>query len=1027
MLERESVQRTVQELKKYITRQRLTVENLKLIDDQTTTDLLAGDYFGKKNTYYTIIGSINIPEDWQHLPLSLEIFTSDTEWDNATNPQMKVYLNDELIQALDVNHREVMLPEKFSGQAELDFRLELFSGREEKKFPLKIFLNQLDLLTRTAYFDFYVAVESWRAILGDSHLERIYQDVLKRACHALDFRTPYSDNYYAGLTKARKIMTEDLYDVSFGENYGTVYAVGHTHIDIAWLWTVRQAIEKGERSFATVLKLMRDYPDYTFLQSQPQLYVFIKENYPELYAQIKQKISEGRWQPEGAMWVEADCNLTSGESLVRQIMYGKKFFKEEFGYDSQILWLPDVFGYSAALPQILKKTNTPYFMTTKLSWNQFNQIPYDTFYWKGIDGSEVLTHFITTISEGYSPTPYYTTYNGILDPFTIKGSWERYLQKDINDEILIAYGYGDGGGGPTIEMLETAERLKQGLPGIPKVVPSSGVDFFRRLEKRLDDKPMPRWMGELYFEYHRGTYTSIAKNKKHNRMAETLLQSIEKLSVVLGTADYPAAVLDKLWQLTLLNQFHDTLPGSSIKEVYDQTDLEYADIFSQGSQLVTQAVAEQVVPGEERQLFLFNPLGFERTVKAVVPLAENTMIYDGDKPLKQQRTSEGHVLFEVPSMPGLSSKLLILRESKETGTDQLSRLGRTFESTHYTVAFNDVYEITSLFDKQNKRELVPHGEALNVLNVYEDLPLNFDAWDIDSYYREKVWPIREVTKAEMIEDGLVRQTILLERRFESSTLRQKIHFYHNSRRIDFETDVDWHQQHLLLKAEFPLDIHTYKATFDIQFGNVERNIHQNTSWDQARFEVCGQKWIDLSEGGYGVSLMSDCKYGFNAAYQKIGISLIKSATDPHPEADQGHHTFTYSLLPHCGSWQEAETMEEALDLNTPALTVPFAGEFLQPLDSSSWLAADAGHVVIDSVKKAEADSGVVVRLYEYKNRRGTVTFRLKEPFAKIVLCDLLENEREVICSSPAQEFELTFNPYDIHTIKLIKERHEESQ
>lgn len=548
LLEFERVQRIIIELKKNMIKTAIPVENLVFHSETGTKEFERGAYFGEKNQYYTIAGELCLPNEFQNQTVDLAIFSSLTEWDSTTNPQIKVYFDDQLIQGLDVNHTTLRLPKEYASRDRIPLQIEVFSGREEKKYPLTVELRLIDPLSYELYYDLFVILDSWRSLNEHDSNYIYYERELGQVVDQLNFYKPYSSEYYQGLMKAKEHLERAFYQAGLVKNAPRALVVGHTHIDLAWLWTVMQAVEKGERSFSTVLKLMEEYDELTFIQSQPQMYQLIKDTYPQLYEKIKEKIVAGKWIPEGAMWVEADCNLASGESLVRQFLYGKQFIREEFGQESQILWLPDVFGYSAALPQILKKTNTPYFMTTKLSWNQFNQIPYDSFFWQGIDGSRALTHFITTISDGYSPTPYYTTYNGLLDPYTVKGSWERYLDKDVNDSILIAYGYGDGGGGPTRDMLETLKRMKKGLPSMPQVIESAAIDFFEELSKKMVKHQEKEWLGELYFEYHRGTYTSIGKNKRNNRFGETLLQTVEKLYSIFAREKYPAEMLEKLWK-----------------------------------------------------------------------------------------------------------------------------------------------------------------------------------------------------------------------------------------------------------------------------------------------------------------------------------------------------------------------------------------------------------------------------------------------------------------------------------------------
>lgn len=683
-----------------------------------------------------------------------------------------------------------------------------------------------------------------------------------------------------------------------------------------------QTREKVVRSFATVLKFMDEYPEYRFMSSQPVLYYFLKQRYPELYAQIQQRVKEGRWETEGGMWLEADCNLTSGESLVRQFIYGKRFFREEFGQDNRILWLPDVFGYSGALPQIMKKSGVDYFMTTKLAWNQINKIPNDTFIWRGIDGSQVLTHLITTLNVGQDPKEnFFTTYNGILHPDAIMGGWERYQNKEINNDILVCYGYGDGGGGPTRQMLETARRMEYGVQGIPKVRQASARTYFEELETRVKDNPhLETWEGEFYFEYHRGTYTSMARNKRGNRKSELLMMDLELLGVLAdGRLPYPAEDLRCFWRDTiLLNQFHDILPGSSIAEVYEVTKKEYEDLAAGAGKLLQERL--NLLAGEGTGVTVFNTLGFVRS--GVVNLGDVTASALRDETGKcypVQRTADGAVAY-LENLPSKGYKTFALWEA--SGESPFIRKDAYhLETPYYAITLDENGHMVSIFDKKHDRELVQAGKAANQLRLYEDKPIYFDNWDIDMYYVEKSWPVDELVSMRWSEDGPVRTTLELEYRCNQSTIWQKIHFYANTPRIDFETKADWKEHQHLLKAEFPVDIHSDEATFEIQFGNVTRKVHTNTSWDKARFESCGQKWMDFSEGHYGVSLLNDCKYGHSVRDGVIGLTLIKCGVEPNPNADVEMHTFTYALFPHAGTWKEAGTVEESYQLNLPAYAV----------------------------------------------------------------------------------------------------------
>ncbi len=475
--------------------------------------------------------------------------------------------------------------------------------------------------------------------------------VINDTVNLLDLRHPYSEEYFSSVREARAYIQKHLYEELGGHDDVIATCIGHTHIDVAWWWTVAQTREKVCRSFATVLKLMDEYPDYRFMSSQPQLYAFLKERHPELFAQIRQQVKAGRWEPEGGMWVEADTNLTSGESLIRQFLHGKKFFRDEFGVDNKILWLPDVFGYSGALPQIMKICGIEYFMTTKLAWNQFNKMPYDTFMWRGIDGTEILSHLITTLGVGQPVSNFFTTYNGMLHPDAIMGGWERYQQKDINNDILISYGYGDGGGGPSRDMLETSRRMEKGVTGIPKVRQAFARTFFDELKARVkDNKRLPTWEGELYFEYHRGTLTSIGQNKRGNRKAEIALMDLETIAALTGDLKaYPAEALDSLWKTVLINQFHDILPGSSIREVYEVCKLEYAQVQAEIAKLEKERLA-LLAPASEN-VTVVNTKGFSADEIVNLGAVDAASLVDGEgRVWPVQQTADGAVAY-LESLP----------------------------------------------------------------------------------------------------------------------------------------------------------------------------------------------------------------------------------------------------------------------------------------------------------------------------------------------------------------------------------------
>ncbi|MGN0179821.1 MAG: alpha-mannosidase [Monoglobaceae bacterium] len=785
------------------------------------------------------------------------------------------------------------------------------------------------------------------------------------------------------------------YEKECGYCTSVVSYVGHSHIDVAWQWTLAQTREKIQRTTATALRLMEKYPEYIFMESQPQLYEYLKEESPELYEQVKSRVKEGRWEIEGAMWLEADCNLTSGESLIRQILHGKKFIKEEFGVESHVLWLPDVFGYSAALPQILKKSGIDKFVTTKIGWSETNKMPYDTFMWEGIDGTEIFTYFLSCmrherLKEGY----FNTTYVGRIEPSLHLGTWERYQQKEFNNDVLVTFGYGDGGGGPTAEMLESGRRLKYGLPGMPKAEMTHAGEFLDRVEETFKEscrnlKRTPKWVGELYLELHRGTYTSIAKNKKNNRECEFLCQETESLAVTNGLLfgeKYPKEVLDRNWKRLLLNQFHDIIPGSSIKEVYEDSERDYEAVYKEiggTKRAMLEKIGDNV---NQAGLLVYNPNSHK--VSGYVKKEDN-LVY-------------------AENVPAFGWK--VVREKTEYGVIEVS--DKIIDSPHYRIVFDDNMNIISIFDKDNDREVVEQGKTANQLRVFEDYPKEWDNWEITDYYKQKMWEVNNVECAEPVKKNGAGGFKIV-RKYMNSTIIQTIWTYEKSRRIDFETEAEWQENHVLLKAAFPTTIHTNKASYEIQFGNVERPNHENTSWDRAKFEVCAQKWGDLSEEGYGVSILNNCKYGHSASGNEMSITLIKCGTFPNEEADRGHHSFTYSLYPHSDNFKQGGTIQEAYLLNRPLEAIETSGGGSLP-DEFSLVSCDCDNIVVETVKEAENGNGIIVRLYDAWNKKSKPALKFGFEAKKVSLCDMLENPIEEIGSG--SEIKLSVSNFEIITL-----------
>lgn len=947
---------------------------------------------GKTDAHAWFYKKLEIPQNMQGRNVELCIATQLNDWDSI-NPQFIAYLDGKLVQGLDINHREVFLD---NAKAEYDLYIYAYSGKYDNHLEFNAALRVFDEDLRRLYYSLVVPYEITLILdpAGKDYID--IKKYLEHAVNLIDLRDPHSKECRASVRAAQAYLDEEFYGKFCKDNGVNALCIGHTHIDVAWLWTLAQTREKVLRSFSTVLALMKKYPEYKFMSSQAQLYKYLKEESPELYAEVREMVRQGRWEVEGAMWVEADCNLSSGESLVRQILYGKRFFKDEFGVDCKVLWLPDVFGYSAALPQILRKSGVESFVTSKIGWNETNQQPYDTFWWQGIDGTDIFAFFMTAQSRvrGKEPTRN-VTYNAILNPAQLLGAYDRYQQKDISNEVMITFGHGDGGGGPTRKDLEYYKLLKKGLTAVPKAKMEFAGDMLRRVRTRaLENPKTPRWQGELYLEYHRGTYTSQAKNKRYNRKSEFLMEKAETAALtdqILTNADYPAQQLHDAWETVLLNQFHDIIPGSSIHEVYEVSEQQYQEVLQTGNNIVTQAtdsIAKNLAT--DGGILVYNPNSFE---------GSGTVEIDG-------------MCVYVEGIPAKGYKVVTPQPAHSNVTVSETVL----ENDFFRIELDESGAFTRLYDKKNAREVLKNGECGNVLTAYEDYPRDYDNWEISNYYREKAWELSDRAEICCISDG-ARAGVEICKHFMHSVIKQKIWLYDDIARIDFDTDIDWKESHLILKTAFPVDINADKATYEIQFGTVERPTHSNTSWDTARFEVCAHKFADLSEYGYGVSLLNDCKYGYDIHDSVMRLTLLKCGTYPDPEADKCKHTFTYSLYPHAGDFRAAGTIQQAYLLNQPmtAYRVPKQNGALP--DRFSLLSVDRRNIIIETVKKAEDSGAVIVRLYEAYNQRSTVTLTAGFDVQKASICDLLENEAE---SLTVEDNKITFpvKPFEIVTLKL---------
>lgn len=1001
---RERIDKIIEQLSWRIEVKNVPIEGLMLCDNtgykdsNTPPDETApwkpfkrGDRFGGvKDWHGWFKAKVTIPEDMRggHVEFSNRA--------DRRNPQFIIYIDGKMVQGGDNNHSDFPID---TSKSEFDLVVYAYTGLNHDVYDYSPCLKLIDTDTRNLYYDLRVPYDVMNLLPADSKDHSDIKTLLNNAINLLDLRTRGTDEYKKSVTAARNYLKKDFYEKYCGKSEANVVCIGHSHIDTAWLWTFKQTKEKVQRTFATVLNMMREFPEYKFQASQAQLYQYLKEEAPELYEEVKKKIKEGRWEVEGAMWVEADCNLSGGESLVRQVLYGKRFFMEEFGVDSRVLWLPDVFGYSAALPQILKKSGVDRFVTSKISWNETNALPNDVFKWRGIDGTEILSYFLTA-QDYQKEFSRHTTYNGTITPRQIKGTWQRFQQKELTNEVINTFGHGDGGGGPTREMVEVGKRLAKGIPGCPTVTFDTVTNFLNRLEDRVkDNKNLPTWVGELYLEYHRGTYTSQAKNKRYNRKSEFMYMNAELLSIignVLTGAGYPRNVLREGWDKIMLCQFHDVIPGSSIREVYEDSDKYYEKITADGKALIDSIIANIAANvATKGGLLVFNPNSF--TGNGVVAVGDRQVYAENIPP-------KGYKVIPLPP--------------KGQSTVKVNEKSRVLENHYFKVEFDKNYNIKSLFDKANNREIIREGERGNVLQAFEDFPRAWDAWEITNYYTEKMWEVNDVVSVTPIVEE-VRAGFEVTKKFQESVITQKIYLYDDVAKVDFDTTADWKNDHILLKAAFPTDIMAEKATYDIQYGNVERPTHFNTSWEQAKFEVCAHKYGDLSDYGYGVSLINDCKYGYNIHDGVMKLTLIKSATSPDPMADKGHHEFTYTIYPHGGDLKSAGTIKLAYDLNNPMTgTVVPAQEGTLP-EEYSLVKVDMDNIYIEATKPAEDSDDVVVRVFDNYNMKSKPTLTFGFDVKKAWICDMLENNLEEL-DVENNSVTITVDPFEIVTVKVSK-------
>ncbi len=969
--------------------------------------VVPGDSWGAKWEYGWFRGELTLPEAARGQMISLRL---------DVGAEAAVYVNDDYAGAVDEHHKDLLITD--SGEPGTKYRvmLEAYAGhgprvamvgptppdRETVPEPgptqCVVGHSRFGVWQETAY-QLWIDVETlWdiRENIDPESLRVMEIDRgLKNFTLIADFEQPH-EVMLETLRQARTCL-KPLLEKRNGDTTPEMFGFGHSHIDVAWLWPLAETERKCVRTFSTQLQLMSRYPDYVFLQSQPHLYRMVQKKYPDLYKKIEAAVDRGQWVPEGSAWVEPDTNVTSGESLIRQMIHGKRFYKETFDVDCELLWLPDVFGYSGALPQIMLGCGIKYFSTQKIFWAYHGgeTFPYNTFIWEGIDGSQVKAHF-------------HNDYNSQTRPSLVIERWKERVQKEGFSTRLFPFGWGDGGGGPTRNHLEFARRGED-LEGMPKFRITDPLSFFKAQE--VEGWPDERYVGELYFQSHRGTYTSQARTKTLNRRSEFALQHAElwgAAAIALRGFDFPYPTWDEAWKQVLLNQFHDILPGSSIHRVYEEAEAQLIEVIQIAEEIAADAQDHLLEDGNPNGMTVFNPLSWPRSALVTLPESYQGAADPEGRRLPVQKSQEGLMAeLSVPSCGWLG----VTDAPPKVPENTLKAAPDLLENDLIRVEFNPYGEISRIFDKINQRELAVG--LCNAMRMYHDVPSAFDAWDIDSMYSMKPVKLSDKAEVEVTAEGPLFARLVIRRNLHHSKMVQTVTLRRGERGMTFRTEIDWQERHKLLKVNFPVNVMAHEALHEIQFGFLPRPTHPSRQIDKDRFEVPCQKWSALVEANRGFALLNDSKYGVNVSDNSINLTLLKSALGPDMTADRGRQVFTYAFTFWEGNFAESGLVRQGYELNVPVTTRPGTAE------GCSLFSLDSPHIILDTVKPAEDGSGdLVLRLYESMRTTTQVKLTTSLPVAAVHRTDMLEN----IASSLTIEdgaISLEFRPFEIKTLRLV--------